>query len=186
MGKPQSSQNRAKEGLVRLGGEQEQSLLESGVPSCCPARGPGMQSRMQRAMPTPCARGIGRNRGMDAAEQHAAPTNSPPAGGTSPRASATAPLPSVPAPGGGPHTPSPPWHGSNHAQEPPAPWHSLRGGRGPCKEVPEGLRLPLAPWRGFGGGSRGWPAQSLPTALGSEASRAGFSRLVAHFRRTIM
>lgn len=136
---------------MQLGGEQEQSLLESGAPSCRPARGPGMQSRTQRAMPTPCARGIGRNRGMDAAEQHAAPTNSPPAGGTSPQASATAPLPSVPAPGGGPHTPSPPWHGSNHAQEPPAPRHSLRGGRGPCKEVPGGLRLPLAPWRGLGG-----------------------------------
>lgn len=54
-------------------------------------------------------------------------------------------------PGGGPHTPSPPWHGSNHAQESPAPRHSLKGGRGPCKEVPRGLRLPLAPWRGLGG-----------------------------------
>lgn len=93
-------------------------------------------------------------------------------------------------PGGGPHTPSPPWHGSNHAQEPPAPWHNPMAQpqrwMGTLQRGAKGAAPPPSTLARFGGGARGRPAPALPAALGSEASRAGFNRLVARFRRTIM
>lgn len=56
----------------------------------------------------------------------------------------------------------------------------------PAKRCWGGCASPLHPGEVWGGDTRGRPARPLPPALGSEASTAGFNRLVAYLRRTIM